>query len=116
LLVLFFISIANLIGQTTYISGATGNGNFENATTLTGWTLANDNINKWWGSTTSFCVGTKGAYVGTATGNNTYDKTIVQVSHIYRSIAFILMLNDFANIKKNQFDKFFFEQLDGDYF
>jgi len=32
------------------------------------------------------------------------------------SVLFILMLNNFANIKKNQFDKFFFEQLDGDYF
>jgi len=38
------------------------------------------------------------------------------VAGVFFKRLVILMLNNFANIKKNQFDKFFFEQLDGDYF
>lgn len=83
--------------QTTIInaSNATGtsgaNGGFENATNTfaaNGWTVVNGATNKWFTGTNAFCAGTKGAYVGTAAGNNNYTISSADVSHFYKDVSF----------------------------
>ena len=83
--------------QTTIInsSNATGtsgaNGSFENATSTfsnNGWTNVNGATNRWFVGTFSSCVGSKGAYVGTASTNNNYTNTVSDVSHFYKDVTF----------------------------
>lgn len=88
---------APVFSQTTIINpaNATGtsgaNGNFENATNTfaaNGWTVVNAATNQWFTGTQSFCTTSKGAYVGTAAGNNNYTITTSQVSHFYKDVTF----------------------------
>ncbi|MCW3102009.1 MAG: hypothetical protein JWO09_449 [Bacteroidetes bacterium] len=74
--------------QTTLI-GAANNGNFENATPGTNWTIVNPGTNSlWFCGTTSKCAGTNGAYIGTAVGNNNYNTGTNRIAHIYRDVTF----------------------------
>jgi len=87
---LFLIILLGLIsfvsiGQTTYINGATGNGNFEAG--AGSWNIVNQTTNMWFIGTNYFCNGTRGGYVGTAVGNNNYTNSIVQISHLYHNIT-----------------------------
>ncbi len=91
---LFFIVVSiNTNAQTTIINSAnaTGtsgaDGSFESASP-SGWTIVNGATNKWFMGTQSFCSGTKGAYVGTASGNNNYTIGTSAVSHFYKNISF----------------------------
>lgn len=86
-----------LFSQTTIINSAnaTGtsgaNGSFENGTSsfaANGWNVVNAGTNKWFVGSQSFCAGGKGAYVGTATGNNNYTNTTSQISHFYKDVTF----------------------------
>ncbi len=88
-----FINLA----QTTIInplnnSGTSGaNGSFESATNTfaaNGWSNVNSPTNLWFAGTQSFCAGTKGAYVGTAAGNNNYTATTSAISHFYDDVTF----------------------------
>lgn len=87
------IALSSLYGysQTTIINpaNATGtsgaDGSFE---TSAGWTIINAATNKWFIGGQSFCVGSKAAYVGTATNNNNYTNTTSQVSHFYKDVTF----------------------------
>lgn len=88
-----FLSVA----QTTIINpnnntGTSGaDGSFQNATNTlpaNGWTVVNGATNRWFAGTQSFCVGTKGAYVGTAAGNNNYTITTADISHFYDDVTF----------------------------
>ena len=88
-----FLSVA----QTTIINpnnntGTSGaDGSFQNATNTlpaNGWTVVNGATNRWFAGTQSFCVGTKGAYVGTAAGNNNYTITTSDISHFYDDVTF----------------------------
>jgi hypothetical protein len=88
-----FLSIA----QTTIINpnnntGTAGcDGSFQNATNTlpaNGWTVVNGATNRWFAGTQSFCVGTKGAYVGTAAGNNNYTISTADISHFYDDVTF----------------------------
>jgi len=97
ILAIICLSPALLKGQTTIINAAnaTGtsgaNGSFENATNTfpaNGWLVVNGATNKWFVGTQSFCVGTKGAYVGTAAGNNNYTNTTSDISHFYKDVTF----------------------------
>jgi hypothetical protein len=83
--------------QTTIINSlnATGtsgaNGSFENATSTfaaNGWSNVNGATNKWFAGVQSFCTGTKGAYVGTAAGDNNYISTTSDISHFYDDVTF----------------------------
>ena len=85
------------LSQTTIINpaNATGtsgaDGSFQNATNTfgaNGWTVVNAATNQWFVGTTANCAGTKGAYVGTASGNNNYTITTAQVSHFYDDVTF----------------------------
>lgn len=86
-----------LFSQTTIInaSDATGtsgaNGSFENATNTfaaNGWTSVNGVTNMWFVGTQSYCVGSKGAYIGTASNNNNYTNTVSDISHFYKDVTF----------------------------
>lgn len=86
-----------LFSQTTIInsSDATGtsgaNGSFENATSTfaaNGWSNVNGVTNKWFVGTQSSCVGSKGAYIGTASNNNNYTNTVSDISHFYKDVTF----------------------------
>ncbi len=80
--------------QTTLIDNTVStspNGSFQNGTNTfaaNGWTVANGATNQWFVGTQSSCVGTKGAYIGTASGNNNYTATVFDVSHFYRDVIF----------------------------
>ncbi|MBI3518144.1 MAG: gliding motility-associated C-terminal domain-containing protein [Bacteroidetes bacterium] len=70
-------------------SNVTNTQDFESAN---GFTLVNGSNNKWYWGTAAFATGTKGLYIGTATGNNNYDignfitpKTAT--NHAYRDYA-----------------------------
>jgi len=85
------------LSQTTIINpaNATGtsgaDGSFQNATNTfgaNGWTVVNAATNQWFVGTTANCAGTKGAYVGTASGNNNYTNTTAQISHFYDDVTF----------------------------
>ncbi len=87
----------NVFGQTTIINpaNATGtsgaNGSFENATSTfaaNGWTAVNAATNQWFVGTQSFCTTAKGAYIGTASSNNSYNISTSQVSHFYKDVTF----------------------------
>ncbi|ASS49422.1 MAG: hypothetical protein A3D31_03130 [Candidatus Fluviicola riflensis] len=88
-----FLSVA----QTTIINpnnntGTSGaDGSFQNATNTlpaNGWTVVNGATNRWFAGTQSSCVGTKGAYVGTAAGNNNYTIGTADISHFYDDVTF----------------------------
>jgi Bacterial lectin/Secretion system C-terminal sorting domain len=94
---LFSLSTTSIFGQTTIINpaNATGtsgaDGSFQNATNTfpaNNWLVVNDVTNRWFVGTTATCAGTKGAYVGTAAGNNNYTNTTTQVSHFYKDVTF----------------------------
>ncbi|MEY4595502.1 MAG: putative adhesin, partial [Bacteroidota bacterium] len=84
---LFLLSSA-AFAQTSLISAVDGGFEAGNA----GWTIVNGNgggqANKWFIGTTSFCSGTQGAFVGTASTNNTYTITTSSVVHLYRDVVF----------------------------
>jgi len=93
-LIQFFIWISyGSIAQTTLIS-ATGDGGFELGTTYAanGWTEVNGppaQTNQWYcGTAATGFTGTRGAYIGTAPSNNTYNIGITSVVHFYRDVTF----------------------------
>jgi hypothetical protein len=97
LLITVLFAFINAYSQTTIINssnntGTSGaNGSFENATSTfaaNSWTAVNGVTNMWFVGTQSFCVGTKGAYIGTASGNNNYTTTTSDVSHFYKDVTF----------------------------
>ncbi|MFN9958007.1 MAG: hypothetical protein ACK55I_33300, partial [bacterium] len=77
--------------QTTIINPAT-DGGFENGTTwaINNWTVVNGaQTNQWWvGTAATGFVGTRCAYIGTASANNTYNTGVTSVVHFYRDITF----------------------------
>jgi hypothetical protein len=85
-------TIEKSIAQTIIIdSTSTTGGSFQNTTNTlaaNGWTVVNGTTNRWFAGTQSACVGTKGAYIGTASNNNNYSLTTTAVSHFYRSVTF----------------------------
>lgn len=98
-LLLSLLSPAVAKAQTTIINannntGTSGaDGSFQNGTNTfpaNGWNVVNGATNKWFVGTTSFCVGTKGAYVSShATGaDNNYNNGTSDVSHFYKDVTF----------------------------
>ncbi len=91
--VLFFLFHFLGTAQTTIINpaNATGtsgaDGSFESASP-SGWNIVNAATNLWFMGTTSSCSGTRGAYVGTAAGNNNYTINTIQLSHFYKDVTF----------------------------
>jgi len=94
---LLLSSLSISYSQTTIINpaNATGtsgaDGSFQNATNTfpaNAWNVVNAATNQWFVGTTATCAGTKGAYIGTATGNNNYTNTTSQVSHFYKDVTF----------------------------
>lgn len=82
LILLYFISI-NLFSQVNF------NGGFEDSPAGTGWTIINGSAtNKWFVGTNQKRSGTYGAYIGTASTNNTYNNTASSTVHIYKEITF----------------------------
>lgn len=98
LLTIAILSIFKIgFSQTTIInsannSGTSGaDGSFENATSTfaaNSWVNVNGVTNKWFVGTQSYCVGTKGAYVGITSADNNYTNTISDVSHFYKDVTF----------------------------
>ncbi len=87
LLAISSLAAGNLLAQTTLISTTVNNGGFESG--ATGWTIVNGTpANKWWIGSSFKCGGTNGAYVGTATTNNTYTTTAQSTVHMYRNFTF----------------------------
>ncbi len=78
--------------QTAIIdSTSTTGGSFQNLTNTfaaNGWSNVNSATNKWYVGTVATCVGSKGAYVGTAAANNLYNINTTSISHFYRSVTF----------------------------
>lgn len=97
-LFLHLISGSRTFAQTTIINPANAmgtslaNGSFENVTSTfpaNGWTVVNSGVNsKWFVGTFSKCAGSKGAYIGTTSGNNNYTLTATAVSHFYANVTF----------------------------
>ena len=93
IMVLFCILIefGYIHAQTTIINPAT-DGGFENGTTwaINNWTVVNGaQTNQWWvGTAATGFVGTRCAYIGTASANNTYNTGVTSVVHFYRDITF----------------------------
>ncbi|MBS1564006.1 MAG: T9SS type A sorting domain-containing protein [Bacteroidetes bacterium] len=91
----FVLSFMSGTAQTIIIdSTSTTGGSFQNTTNTfpaNGWTVVNaasGSSAKWFISTISSCVGSKGAYVGTANTNNTYNTSTSSVSHFYMTVSF----------------------------
>jgi len=93
LIILFFLYSFLGTAQTTIInpanaSGTSGaDGSFESASPA-GWTIVNATTNQWFIGATSFCTTARGAYVGTAAGNNNFTNTVSQISHFYKDVTF----------------------------
>ena len=91
LLILVF-NCTESIAQTNIIdSTSTTGGSFQNTTNTfaaNGCTSVNAATNKWFVGTVAFCTGSKGAYIGTAAANNSYNTTTTNISHFYRSVTF----------------------------
>jgi hypothetical protein len=91
-LLLLFLTVNKSKAQTTIIdSTTTTGGSFENGTSTfaaNGWTNVNGVTNKWFVGTVASCTGSKGAYIGTASGNNAYTINTSDISHFYRTVAF----------------------------
>jgi hypothetical protein len=97
ILLFFVLAVSTLKAQTTIINasnptGTSGaDGSFQNGTSTfaaNGWTVVNGSTNTWFVGTQSSCVGSKGAYVGTAVGNNNYTTTTSDISHFYKDVTF----------------------------
>ena len=89
----FIIHSQTIIINPANATGTSGaDGSFQNATNTfpaNNWTVVNGTAaNKWFVGTQSSCAGTKGAYVGTAAGNNTYTATTSAISHFYKDVTF----------------------------
>jgi len=92
LVLVLVLSVIQSSAQTIIIdSTSTTGGSFQNLTNTfaaNGWSNVNAATNKWFVGTIATCVGSKGAYVGTAAGNNTYNTSTTSISHFYRSVTF----------------------------
>jgi hypothetical protein len=92
------------------------NGSFENVTNTfpaNGWTVVNSGVNsKWFVGTFTKCSGSKGAYIGTASGNNNYTMGTAAVSHFYVNVTFpagqtcILLSFNWKSEGENGYDGF----------
>ncbi|HSC37579.1 MAG TPA: hypothetical protein VLD19_06910, partial [Chitinophagaceae bacterium] len=86
------LTAAGGMAQTAIIdSTSTTGGSFQNTTNTfaaNGWLNVNAASAKWFVGTVATCVGSKGAYIGTAAANNTYSTTTTSISHFYRSVTF----------------------------
>ena len=89
---LLVVSVFQSNAQTNIIdSTSTTGGSFQNLTNTfaaNGWSNVNAATNKWFVGTVGTCVGSKGAYVGTASTNNNYTTSSTSISHFYRSVTF----------------------------
>jgi hypothetical protein len=92
LLLFLFLNAKENKAQTAIIdSTSTTGGSFENATatfTANGWTSVNGATNKWFVGTVALCAGSKGAYIGTSSANNTYNINTSDISHFYKTVVF----------------------------
>src|SRR3954453_11142529 len=92
LLLILPLNVFKSNAQTNIIdSTSTTGGSFQNLTNTfaaNGWSNVNAATNKWFVGTVATCVGSKGAYVGTASGNNSYNTSTTSISHFYRSVTF----------------------------
>ena len=91
LILLFFVTLFlnyKTFAQTQLISA--NDGGFENGTKTfpaNGWTVVNDNTNKWYVGTATKGAGTNGAYIDNNSGTtNNYTNTTNNTSHFYRDI------------------------------
>jgi hypothetical protein len=88
-LLLCCVSIAASFAQTAL--SATGDGGFENGTTLAanGWTVVNAGTNAWYvGTAVAAFAGTKCVYISNNSGTaNAYGTGTIQTSHFYRDIV-----------------------------
>src|SRR5690242_2410818 len=93
-LVLFFAWISQESRAQTILINSAGNGGFESGTSFAanGWTVVNSapaQTNQWYcGNGATGFTGARGAYIGTAANNNTYNITSTSVVHFYRDVAF----------------------------
>lgn len=111
---LLFAGISSAVtAQTTLISSTVNNGGFESG--ATGWTIVNGSqTNKWYIDNSFQCGGSQSAYVGNASGSNTYTiagpPNATSVVHLYRDFTFpagesnITLTFDFRGQGESTFD------------
>ncbi len=92
LLLPFFIWIVFIGNAQTTILNSAGAGGFESGTTFAanGWTEVNTaQTNQWFcGTAATGFTGARGAYIGTASTNNSYNISATSVVHFYRDVTF----------------------------
>lgn len=87
--IVIFVFASSILSAQTTVIGPANNGDFENATPATNWTIVNPADNaRWFCGNQSKCSGTNGAYIGTASNNNNYVTTTARRAHIYRDVTF----------------------------